>query len=294
METEEKILNEKSIIVKNVTNVKYNDKLKIFMRKMRKVLGYCFEILNENYDLHELGDTQEIIRNYIERNKNDIDFIVEKENRPIYKPDFFALLIVAGSDFETNVSYNDCILEYEGNVMEVEFDYDDDDQTKCICGKDIKCKHGYITYNSKTNFHLVLGCECIRKNKILTTWSMALYEKRRSFNIFKNKLYMYGINKDDIDEWFYCGGNKNGINEFKKLYHESPRFECGNECVCGRDISDKENYYISKDNENFLIICKDCKKFFKKKSIENGLKCHSCLKLNQNRHNIYCDHCSKG
>lgn len=253
----------KKVLVKNVTNVKYNNRLKIFVTRMKKELDYCFEIMTENFDLHEIGDTQEIIRNYIERNKNEIDFIVEKENKPIYKPDFFALLIVAGSDFDNNNSYDECLLEYKDNVMEVEFDYDDEEQTKCICGKDIKCANGYITYSSKTLLHLVLGSECIKKNNILTTWTMALYEKRRNFYIFKNRLYMYGVNKDEIEQWAYCGGNKTGNKQFLKLYNEIPKFENGEECVCGKDISNQENHYITKDDENFLIICKDCKKHFK-------------------------------
>jgi hypothetical protein len=285
-------VNPKHIIVKNFTNIKYNDRLKTFMIKMRTDLDYCFEILLNELNLQELGDMQEIMRNYIENHKDEIDFIVK--NKPIYKPDFFALLIVAGSNFEHNISYDECLLEYRGNVMEVEFDYEDEEHTKCICGKKIKCKNGYITYNNKTQLHLVLGCECIKKNKILTTWTMALYEKRRNFNIFKNKLYLYGINSDEIDEWFYCGGNnKLGSKYFKDLYKELPSFECGNECVCSKNITGLENHYISKDNENFLIICKDCKKFFKKKSMEtnNSKKREVCDHCQGTGEMYYCDDC---
>jgi len=186
----------------------------------------------------------------------------------------------------------------------MDFDNEDEDKTKCVCGKEIKCLNSYISWSNKTNFRYVLGCDCITKNKIMTTWSMASYEKKRKFNIFKNKLYLYGVDKDKIDEWFYCGGNKTGKNLFKKLYKESPHFECANECVCGRNMSGLENHYISKDNENFLVICKDCKKFFKKTSNQtechsrlkpDQTQCHSCLKpKGENNPMIYCHDCISG
>ena len=265
----------KKVLVKNFTNVKYNHRLIEFLKKMKKDLDYCFDILEEDYDIKTLGNTQSTIRKYIERHRQDIDFITE--NQPIYKPDYFALLIAVSSDFENNSSYDKCLSEFHNNILEREFDCEIDDKTKCICGKDIHCLNAYIVTSSKTNLKLVLCCECIEKNKILTTETMAQYVKRRKFGIFKNNLYKYGVNKEEIELWSYCGGNKTGMKEYQKLYDETPKFEICEECVCGKDISNQENHYVSKDNEYFLIICKDCKKNFKKNKVEMAKNCSLLL-----------------
>ena len=154
------IIQPKTVLIKNFTNIIFNNRLKVFFRKMKLDLEYCFEILkDENPDLRVLGDTQTIMRGYIDENRPNIDFITK--NQPIYKPDYFALLIAVSSDFENNSSYNECLLEFKGNDLLRYFDYDDE-KTKCAGSREIHCANGFCVWSSITKANLVLGCECIK------------------------------------------------------------------------------------------------------------------------------------
>lgn len=277
----------------NVCNILFDDKFKTFITKMK---DYFIDYLEESalFDIRmvRLAEIQEIYRRYIDSYKDELTLT----NKKIRNQEYFAVLV------SLIIPHIDKINKFEEVLQHYNRDFivlsnatsNCDNDTYCACCHIVTSKNTFYLKNIITNYTLLIGCDCILKYKILSREEMEALKKERKFSIFKNKLYLYGINKNEIDEWFYCGGNKTGSKYFKDLYEESPRLESGDECVCGKNITGLENHYISKDNENFLIICKECKKFFKKKPILD-IKCHSCNKpKGENNPMIYCGHCISG
>jgi hypothetical protein len=277
----------------NVCNILFDDKFKTFIKKMKdKFINYLEESALFDIRMARLAEIQEIYRRYFDNHKDEITLT----NKTLRHQEYFAVLVSLIIPHIDKINKFEEVLDYYHRDFTVlsNATSNSDNDTYCACCHIVTSRNTFYLKNIITNYTLLIGCDCILKYKILSREEMEALKKERKFNIFKNKLYLYGINKDEIDEWFYCGGNnKTGSKYFKDLYKESPRLESGDECVCGRNITGLENHYISKDNENFLIICKECKKFFKKKVIEtdNSKKIVVCDHCQGTGQMYYCDDC---
>jgi hypothetical protein len=106
---------------------------------------------------------------------------------------------------------------------------------------------------------------------------------------FMKGLQEYNLTLDEMNNWKYCGGNKDEHYRYFKLCCKDDDFpEPTDHCVCGHHI--EENCYITDGNE-ILVLGNCCiKKFIKNKT----RTCSTCGEPHKNRKVNKCNHCRIG
>lgn len=112
-----------------------------------------------------------------------------------------------------------------------------------------------------------------------------LFSKR-----FITGLKKRNINYDEINNWYYCGGEDGShLNYYKLIHNNSELPEHQTHCICGHKI--KHNYYIKNNNDDIIVMGNSCiKKFFNFQSMRS---CEECGIRHRNRKDNKCNRCRK-
>jgi len=104
---------------------------------------------------------------------------------------------------------------------------------------------------------------------------------------FENGLKKYNLNIDDLNKFYYIGGEIGIHNKYYKLFtNNAPLLTHTDKCICGHKI--KNNCYIS-NGDIILIIGESCINRFlptKKKRICSECFCPHRNRLSTNKCNI--------
>jgi hypothetical protein len=199
----------------NICNVKFDDKLKPFIKKMREDNVSIYEQMKNCLCTDTLQQLQYKLREYIKKNINELSFSGKKI---IINQEYFALILFSVSSYENKDSYDDCYKEFGllddrfnfnlnfrktenesslkqnfkhkfkktmdiGRTLENEiFDFEKD-YTGCVCGHNVSNINTFILQNNITKYNVLIGCDCINKYKILTKEELKEYLKNRKEQI---------------------------------------------------------------------------------------------------------------
>lgn len=146
----------------NLTNSIFDNDYKNYIRKLQNDI--IVELLPETgtADIISFFEAFQLeLRNHFKRHNTKIKKIVNQ--------DYFAMGISCISDMNVCNSFIDVFNEKNYCITENILQYDENkyEKTKCICGQSVFCKNTYIIKNIKTNKSLLVGNDCIDKNKII-------------------------------------------------------------------------------------------------------------------------------
>jgi hypothetical protein len=312
----------------NETIIIFDDKLKQFIKKIKKDIDLNVLMLDNKYDnLKEVFDKQEEIRNYIKTNENQFNTVNGKKlpyycNRENYA--IMILLLVDDLDNEKYISFEDITRELFLNsylLMEKNkefgfnqdiknyytekysnFGLDENDfKCKCFCGHECMLKHIFIFCNKKENMFLLVGCDCYYKIEIkeldYVKPEITNIIKKRKINHFK-KLYDVNdfkyITKTDDNEYdddgcFCCKTKQKQRKYYIFIYNNNNKV---------KDICFCDNCSLSLNLISKYGFCKLCKKgkISNKKDkfcdyCNNKTNCKNCKKREICDENGYCNNC---
>lgn len=222
----------------NKTSIVFNEKLKIFMCKLKEKIDISSlkfsNIENINY-------TQDVIRNYLINHQNEID---KTNNRFIHRhcldyPNHFFIGLCVISNLEICDNHDDIMNQNEGYHK---FDYEETrdilehevDGIDCMCGHNI---HDIYSFkNTITNMKIIVGCDCIKKNKLASDTEIKNEKKiKRILKTKKQKI-------TDIYKIFV-------MKTLKKHYQMSALFRQCDEC---------KSFNIKRDEPLWKNKCRDC------------------------------------
>lgn len=146
----------------NLTNSIFDNDYKNYIKKLQN--DVIVELLPETgtADIVSFFEAfQSELRNHFKRHNTKIKKIVNQ--------DYFAMGISCISDMNVCNSFIDVFNDKNYCITENILQYDENEyeKTKCICGQSVFCKNTYIIKNIKTNKSLLVGNDCIDKNKII-------------------------------------------------------------------------------------------------------------------------------
>ena len=180
----------------NITNIKYDENLKQFISKIHHELPR--DILT-NTDFHNLQDEQEEIRQKMIKYQNMLIFNSENirltESNKSH-PDFFALMISLISDLSKCTSWEQLMDQNRNNseVILASFNANfggevgDLNGHRCACNHVCQPQNQYLIQNEYHKKYLLIGCDCIEKNKILNSQQIKELQERRNYNKTYRKL----------------------------------------------------------------------------------------------------------
>jgi hypothetical protein len=202
---------DRSII--NVTTIRFDENLKNFISRVKD----SFDMSQlQSRDFKTLQLIQDLIRDRMFNHQNILNF-----NSPSQKltkshkshPNFFALMLSLISDLTKCETWLDVIKQntFKNNVTlsgfenEIEDDIASLDKYKCACNHICEPCNQYLLSNQYTNLNLLIGCNCIEKNKILNIEDIKELKKRRNFDKnYKKLLDLYEnkkLNKKKYKEY---------------------------------------------------------------------------------------------
>jgi hypothetical protein len=187
-----------------------NDKLKVFIKEVQDNFK---ELLEETYisrgerNFESILDTQYIIRQYLIENQERIDFsnagFVLKDRHAKSMPSLFGLYMMVVSDLTKIQTIEDVMKQIEkrhvvllGEKVElgvdasgVVFDATELHEDKlCCCSHTCHIENLAVIKNQFTNYCIVVGSECIHKNKLVDRDVMLREQKKTVKYIEKKKI----------------------------------------------------------------------------------------------------------
>jgi hypothetical protein len=195
----------------NITNIKFDEDLIKFIERVRSKINIsCLE----SRDFTTLQDIQEDIREEMIKSQFMLNFDSESITLTrSYKshPDFFALMLVMISNLTKCKNWNDVIQQniddsrHDKGITLAGFENDVEDDIgelvghKCACNHSCKPMNQYLINNKFTNLHLLIGEDCILKNKILNADDMKNLRKKREYD--KNYTKLIELNdRNNLDK----------------------------------------------------------------------------------------------
>ena len=183
----------------NICNIVFDEKFKLFINTMKNVFIDKLELSKECRNNIYLADAQEIYRNYIISKKSDLTLTQNK----IINQEFFAILvclILPNIDDITKFedvfkNYKKDFIIFDNNLHNCDNTIDRTD-THCACCHLVKGDNVYRFINITTGFTLLIGCDCIKKYKILSDEELKELKDKRQL---KNRL--------KPNHCFFCGKN---------------------------------------------------------------------------------------
>ena len=184
----------------NITNVKFDEDLIKFIEGVKSKINMSDL---ESRDFKTLQDIQEDIREEMIK----LQFMLNFDSESItltksYKshPDFFALMLATISDLKKCKNWNHVIQQniddsrHDKGITLAGFENDIEDDIaelsgyKCACNHSCKPMNQYLITNQFTNLQLLIGEDCILKNKILNADDMKNLRKKRDYDKNYKKL----------------------------------------------------------------------------------------------------------
>lgn len=163
-----------------------NDKLKIFMKEVQTIFKNQLEethVLREGRYYESILEIQYSIRQHIIQNQHRIDFNNKSfrliDGDPKSMPSLFGLYMMVVSDVdhidsildvmeqvEKNYFVHMGVKHYIGTDASAVLFYETEIHEKKVCCCSHKCslEHMGVIKNYRTNYHVVIGCDCIKKN----------------------------------------------------------------------------------------------------------------------------------
>ena len=180
----------------NITNIRFDEKLKAFINTVRDELP--FDILTST-DFNTLQDEQNDIREKMMRCQDMLNFnsknIRLTESNKCH-PDFFALMMALNSDLNKCNSWEQLMDQNRNNseVILASFNANfggevgDLNGHRCACNHVCQPQNQYLIQNEYHKKYLLIGCDCIEKNKILNSQQIKELQERRNYNKTYRKL----------------------------------------------------------------------------------------------------------
>jgi hypothetical protein len=170
-------------IIINYTTVSFDEKLKNLIKRLRLELDYELQVLqNSSFeDFKDMEETQNTIRRYFSEHMLEFN----NTRKTLNKPDYFALLVCVITDIDNKKTFQEVFDEFKSRVsydMIVTNEDDEryiDDKTYCACGQGVHCEHTYLLTNTTSMCSLLIGCECVKKRKILDKEQMKQARQRK-------------------------------------------------------------------------------------------------------------------
>ena len=212
----------------SMSKVKFitDDDLKIFIKEVQGVFKDELKetiSLGQTHDCDRLLEIQYMIRKYIIDNQKRINFsekITLKDGSPHSMTSLFGLYMMVVADVEPIKTVVDVLRQVEHNyyvsldrvveadasglyaVRAVIYGAEIHQKMLCCCSHKCHIEHMGIIKNMITNFHVVIGCDCIKKNYLIDKDVIKQeYEKTNKFIMNQaKKLAIKTQKKLDKDE----------------------------------------------------------------------------------------------
>ena len=188
----------------NFTNIKFDKELIKFIGQIRdEVPSHSLTTRGFN----TLQDEQEVIRQKMMKYQYMLNFNSENikltESNTCH-PDFYALMLAFISDLSKCYSWDNIIEQSKDKdkvtLADFEHEIEDDigalDGYKCACNHHCFPMNQYLLSNKFTNHNLLIGCDCIEKNKILNKEDIKALKEKRNFD--KNYKKLMKLNEDKL------------------------------------------------------------------------------------------------
>ena len=294
----------------NICNVNFDDKLKPFIKKMREDNVAIYEQMKSCLCSDTLSHLQKQLREYIKKNINELSF---SGNKIIINQEYFALILFSVSFYENKDSFDDCYKEF--GLLDIHFNFNlnyrkTEDRTTlknnfnhnfiklnfcmsiddeyfdyekesigCVCGHSVNNINAFILQNAITKYSVLIGCDCIKKYKILTKEELKEYIKNRKEQIKQKIKEQVGKRNNEIlqkrNDVIIKKNNEmlrfnQGLNKISNIY-KSLYFERWKQliqiCFCCKNMICSKLYY-NKCNKQLCVNCD----FAYKRNL-----CYNCL-----------------
>ena len=185
----------------NVCNILFDEKFKVFIKKMKDKFIEELEGSKTCFDYRILADTQKIYRNYIIHHKQELTFI---KNDTLINQEYFAIIVSLIYPNIDNINKFEDIFQYykkEFSVFANDLaDVDDKRKityTHCACCHSVQTINTFYLRNLSTGYTLLIGCDCILKHKILSFEELEKLKNERKFK-----------QRTAENHCLFCGRNK--------------------------------------------------------------------------------------
>lgn len=164
----------------NETQIKFNDKLKAFIKRMQSFFKDDLEYQSpDNTDTAQ--DFQHQAREYIMEHQDELDWYKKKSLQEYdtnsFK-EFYALMIcLISHDIDNCVDYNECLNQIDRYFMTCSMEFNDNaefnpdylssEYSYCMCSHWCCTENMYIIRNEHSGYYLFIGCSCVAKNEII-------------------------------------------------------------------------------------------------------------------------------
>lgn len=165
----------------NETQIKFNDNLKAFIKRMQLFFKNDLEYqCPDNTDAAQ--DFQHEAREYIIEHQNELDWYKKKtlqeHDTNSYK-EFYALMICfIAHDIDNCVDYNECLNQIDKDFMECLMSFNTNTEFNpdyimssrysfCMCSHRCCSENMYVIRNIQNGYYLFIGCSCVEKNEII-------------------------------------------------------------------------------------------------------------------------------
>jgi hypothetical protein len=184
---------EMSIVVKDKTKSEVRIVFNAKYRKYIHRLQHRFKDYLNSMSAYDLLNEQEIIRDYILDNKQNIDFTGDPfKIRPHNMQEIFVIMVSIISDVDICGSLTEIVKQKKEIVPDEEYeDYninmDEDIETHCACGHGVYVGNSPVIFNSYTGKFLLIGCDCALKHEIITKEEEKEIKKKSRGKIARKK-----------------------------------------------------------------------------------------------------------
>ena len=166
-----------------------NDRLKEFIKEIQAIYKAKLDetrILSEEQNFEPILELQYHIRQHLVANQYRIDFVDKKfvlrDGFPLSMPSLFGLYMMVVSNIDKIDTIKDVMnqflkryLVHMGKRFTLGLDISGaifkateiNENKLCCCSHKCRLDNMYVIKNSFTDYHVVIGCECIKKNKLI-------------------------------------------------------------------------------------------------------------------------------
>lgn len=171
--------------VRIIFNAKYKRYIHRLQHRFKDLLNsmFAYDLLNE----------QEVIRNYILDNKQNIDFTGGPfKIRPHNMQEIFIIMVSIISDVDICGSLTEIVKQKKEIVPDdddedLEANMDNNIETHCACGHGVYVGNSPVIFNRYTEKFLLIGCDCALKHEIITKEEEKEIKKKARGKITRKK-----------------------------------------------------------------------------------------------------------
>jgi Domain of unknown function (DUF5710) len=166
-----------------------NERLKVFIKEIQVLYKADLDetkILSEDHNYEPILELQYHIRQHLIENQNRIDFVDKRfrlrDGFPLSMPSLFGLYMMVVSNIDKIDTIKDVMnqflkryLVHMGKKFTLGLDISGaifkateiNEKKLCCCSHKCRLDNMYVIKNSFTDYHVVIGCECIKKNELI-------------------------------------------------------------------------------------------------------------------------------